>query len=256
MLSPPTHFRYYLLFIPARIRACGSRVRVLTIFGSQLAQGLGGLVSHPDRHTPTMTLTRVSQRVTPLAVSPSARVLAGPSPTGQFRLTKSRCSCSGQRPLSCLRATRIGLLKNQSENFTRAASESLPFGASSRQARAVEPEFRRRYHSSAGTYTVPAAAPRYTPRRAPSVFGPKANWNGNSNTTALLLPQHLSTAAAPRAEYSSAAMAATKIDGTAVARKVRERIQAEIAQKKAVNPRFQPCLKIIQGACVHAGNTP
>lgn len=43
-------------------------------------------------------------------------------------------------------------------------------------------------------------------------------------------------------------MAATKIDGTAIARKVRERLQAEIAEKKAVNPRFQPSLKIIQGA--------
>jgi hypothetical protein len=45
-------------------------------------------------------------------------------------------------------------------------------------------------------------------------------------------------------------MAAAKIDGTAIARKVRERLQAEIAEKKGVNPRFQPCLKIIQGACV------
>jgi hypothetical protein len=29
---------------------------------------------------------------------------------------------------------------------------------------------------------------------------------------------------------------------------VRERLQAEIAEKKGINPRFQPCLKIIQGA--------
>ncbi len=48
-------------------------------------------------------------------------------------------------------------------------------------------------------------------------------------------------------------MAAAKIDGTAIARKVRERLQAEIAEKKAINPRFQPCLKIIQGA-LHAIN--
>ena len=43
-------------------------------------------------------------------------------------------------------------------------------------------------------------------------------------------------------------MAAAKIDGTAIARKVREGLRAEIAEKKALNPRFQPCLKIIQGA--------
>ncbi|KAK4240205.1 formate--tetrahydrofolate ligase-domain-containing protein [Achaetomium macrosporum] len=41
-------------------------------------------------------------------------------------------------------------------------------------------------------------------------------------------------------------MTATKIDGTAIARKVRERLHAEIAEKKVINPRFQPCLKIIQ----------
>lgn len=43
-------------------------------------------------------------------------------------------------------------------------------------------------------------------------------------------------------------MAAAKIDGTAIARKVREQLRAEIAEKKGINPRFQPCLKIIQGA--------
>ncbi|KAL2264937.1 hypothetical protein VTJ83DRAFT_7447 [Remersonia thermophila] len=41
-------------------------------------------------------------------------------------------------------------------------------------------------------------------------------------------------------------MVATKIDGNAIARNVRERLRAEIAEKKAANPRFQPCLKIIQ----------
>jgi hypothetical protein len=45
-------------------------------------------------------------------------------------------------------------------------------------------------------------------------------------------------------------MAAAKIDGTAIARKVREQVQVEIAEKKGLNPRFQPCLKIIQGACM------
>lgn len=45
-------------------------------------------------------------------------------------------------------------------------------------------------------------------------------------------------------------MAAAKIDGTAIARKVREQLRAEIVEKKTVNARFQPSLKIIQGACV------
>jgi methylenetetrahydrofolate dehydrogenase (NADP+)/methenyltetrahydrofolate cyclohydrolase/formyltetrahydrofolate synthetase len=41
-------------------------------------------------------------------------------------------------------------------------------------------------------------------------------------------------------------MAATKIDGTAIAKKIRERLRAEIADIKQTNPRFTPSLKIIQ----------
>ncbi|OQO02157.1 C-1-tetrahydrofolate synthase, cytoplasmic [Cryoendolithus antarcticus] len=41
-------------------------------------------------------------------------------------------------------------------------------------------------------------------------------------------------------------MTATKIDGTAVAKSIRERIHKEIDAKQAVNPRYKPSLKIIQ----------
>ncbi|KAK5661676.1 hypothetical protein OQA88_9776 [Cercophora sp. LCS_1] len=41
-------------------------------------------------------------------------------------------------------------------------------------------------------------------------------------------------------------MAATKIDGTATAKKIRERLRIEIAEIKETNPRFRPSLKIIQ----------
>lgn len=42
-------------------------------------------------------------------------------------------------------------------------------------------------------------------------------------------------------------MAATKIDGTAVAKQIRTGIHAQIAEKQKTNPHFRPCLKIIQG---------
>jgi methylenetetrahydrofolate dehydrogenase (NADP+)/methenyltetrahydrofolate cyclohydrolase/formyltetrahydrofolate synthetase len=42
-------------------------------------------------------------------------------------------------------------------------------------------------------------------------------------------------------------MTATKIDGTAIAKSIRERIHNEIANTQAVNPRYKPSLKIIQG---------
>jgi hypothetical protein len=43
------------------------------------------------------------------------------------------------------------------------------------------------------------------------------------------------------------AMTATKIDGTAIAKKIRERIHDQIAETQKINPRFTPSLKIIQG---------
>lgn len=41
-------------------------------------------------------------------------------------------------------------------------------------------------------------------------------------------------------------MAATKIDGTAIAKGIRERIQADITKTQEINPRYQPSLTIIQ----------
>lgn len=41
-------------------------------------------------------------------------------------------------------------------------------------------------------------------------------------------------------------MGALKIDGKVIAQKIRERLAAEIAQKQKANPRYRPCLKIIQ----------
>ncbi|KAK2069575.1 hypothetical protein P8C59_004139 [Phyllachora maydis] len=41
-------------------------------------------------------------------------------------------------------------------------------------------------------------------------------------------------------------MSAATIDGTAIARTIREKLHAEIAQKQKSNPRFQPCFKILQ----------
>ncbi|KAI0473152.1 formate-tetrahydrofolate ligase [Xylariaceae sp. FL0804] len=60
-------------------------------------------------------------------------------------------------------------------------------------------------------------------------------------------PRHLTTRIS-RQPFSTAssAMAATKLDGTAIAKSIRERLAAEIAEKQKLNPKYQPCLKIIQ----------
>jgi hypothetical protein len=46
---------------------------------------------------------------------------------------------------------------------------------------------------------------------------------------------------------TSIAMTAKKIDGTAIAKSIRERLQTEIQNTQKTNPRFKPSLKIIQG---------
>ena len=46
--------------------------------------------------------------------------------------------------------------------------------------------------------------------------------------------------------YTSQAMAAERIDGTAIAKAIRERINAEIKEKQAKNARYKPSLTIVQ----------
>src|SRR4051812_2432883 len=46
---------------------------------------------------------------------------------------------------------------------------------------------------------------------------------------------------------SRASMTAQKIDGTAIAKTIRERLGAKIKERQAANPRYQPSLKIVQG---------
>lgn len=46
---------------------------------------------------------------------------------------------------------------------------------------------------------------------------------------------------------TSIAMTAKNIDGTAIAKSIRERLHAEIEITQKTNPRFKPSLKIIQG---------
>lgn len=47
-------------------------------------------------------------------------------------------------------------------------------------------------------------------------------------------------------------MTAQKIDGTAIAKAIREKINASIHQRQQSNPRYKPSLVIIQGICILA----
>ncbi|KAK4194581.1 putative C-1-tetrahydrofolate synthase [Triangularia verruculosa] len=116
------------------------------------------------------------------------------------------------------------------------------------------PEFRR--CSSAQPDDRHSAAPRSAPRQSlplsPAIHAQRLRLTRNLTTnltTALFHPasaQPNSFLAHRAFSSSSAVMVAQRIDGTAVAKRVREQLKAEIAEKKGINPRFQPCLKIIQ----------
>lgn len=63
---------------------------------------------------------------------------------------------------------------------------------------------------------------------------------------------HISRSGLDKALFSTsrAVMGASKIDGTAIAKRIRESLHTEIQDKKKTNPRYIPSLKIIQGASV------
>ncbi|ELQ40110.1 tetrahydrofolate synthase [Pyricularia oryzae] len=116
--------------------------------------------------------------------------------------------------------------------------------------------------------TEPAAATAATHPgryRLPSLTcspDPRATLRGPQNPLALVSRHHLHhlprTSSSSRGQFSqkrdfatssskpSSDMAAIKIDGTAIAKKIRERLHAEIDEKQAVNPHYKPCLNIIQ----------
>lgn len=47
--------------------------------------------------------------------------------------------------------------------------------------------------------------------------------------------------------FATSAMVASKIDGNAIAKKIRESLASEILEKQKANPRFRPQLTIVQG---------
>ena len=51
-------------------------------------------------------------------------------------------------------------------------------------------------------------------------------------------------------------MTAQKIDGTAIAKSIREKLGAKIKERQAQNPRYKPSLKIVQGESSHSIETP
>jgi len=84
-----------------------------------------------------------------------------------------------------------------------------------------------------GTFSSPAIAPTTT-------TSVRQTGTGSSSSSSLLRSYQFRS-------FSSTIMVAEKIDGTAIAKRIRERINKDIAEKQKINPRFKPSLTIIQG---------
>lgn len=216
-----------------------SRINWLDETGAVVGRGKqrrvkAALLRRDSTVTPAMTISRLAQRVSPLGLTRrhSRPSRFQPGRELQLRMTRSVETGTG------------------STTTTTAADAAC--GSGSGEVNTSEADFRR--PASAGTGS--AAPRRPTLRGAPSVFSPTLV-RGGSHTNGFLRQHHHRPPADSRRAFSSSApaMAAAKIDGTAIARKVRERLHAEIAEKKTINPRFQPCLKIIQGA-LHVASRP
>ena len=132
------------------------------------------------------------------------------------------------------------------------SSESAPDSAS--QARYQQllsprslPALPRTLSTTAGLLTQPlriaSPARSYSSFSSPVCSSRPSSFfksQSQSQSSLLLLPRRGFATSYP-------AMAATKLDGTAVAKQIRERLAQEIADKQKSNPRYQPSLKIIQG---------
>lgn len=68
-----------------------------------------------------------------------------------------------------------------------------------------------------------------------------------SRTTGLGTYRHTLGAFGSARHFSASAMVAAIIDGTAIAKGIRQKLNAEIGEKQKVNPRYKPSLVILQG---------
>ena len=76
-----------------------------------------------------------------------------------------------------------------------------------------------------------------------AVRRPRALWS----TSPLNVDFSPARPVSPFRTFSGSAMAGAKIDGTAIAKSIRQGLKAEIEQLQVTNPRFKPNLIIFQG---------
>lgn len=180
------------------------------------------------------------------------------------RHQQNRCwplTGSSQRTRTLSRAAVTGAT---GAGVTVAAGAGAGAGATARgsDALAVAGTDGVRPFSGVGTVVRVRRSSAPPPRYRPSLYHPSASSPLNRQATPF--SSHLrsfssAVSQSPDLNHrsystptSAAEMVATKLDGTAIAKAIRERLGAEIVEKQKLNPRYRPSLKIIQGMHPHA----
>lgn len=144
---------------------------------------------------------------------------------------------------TCTYTCRITKLK---PDINRGSPLSHGFRSSHSSTQSASPSLGYDLNSTGPETAIFRNHPRFYSIR-PSKSLSTSQWN---NTPNLRLYSSSSSSPSPLTSDDTAApekMVANRIDGTAIAKSIRERLKAEIAEKQQSNPRYQPCLKIIQG---------
>lgn len=144
----------------------------------------------------------------PTASSPSSAAIAGRHASYPRALSNRSCSAAAAR------------------QFSAAATGSTPLFTTKRSS--------------------PPAAPPAPHCPASSTFSSRRPLLLASPSALLPLPFSAHRGTGRFFSTTSAAMVATKLDGTAIAKSIRERIGREIAERQKLNPRYRPSLKIVQ----------
>jgi hypothetical protein len=98
--------------------------------------------------------------------------------------------------------------------------------------------------------TTPSSPP--TPRQHPTALATSSCHRQPRCSTARLICHQTRRTRSFGTGARIEKMVATKLDGTAIAKTIRERLGAEIVEKQKLNPRYRPALRIIQGMIFHS----
>lgn len=173
-------------------------------------------------------------------------------------VAKRISSCSSGRlhaSQRCSRIPHVSRIGFSTSPILCLECHRLPIPATNNGLQVRTPPVSAASPSSLGSTSVVGAPPNPTSSSVATAARPFASSSRRHSFRSgkYLVQRRLLSVPSLRRPFSSSfrAMAATKIDGTAIAKKIREDLHTEIAEKQKLNPRYKPSLKIIQGMLSH-----